>query len=200
MNTTTLEKGRKPSGHFLPSLSMEAWSALKMANIGGTSDSDLAGIYEVSEDAIRKKRSRDKGWAIAVGLKNKYLGNRGLKSKHLESIKPVTDSHRNADMSGIEAENRASVALHATFADESQVTRALALQIAQKGLKSALDKEGALLPLLHPTEPAHVKVYADIAAKAGSWQPETSITVNCQAFAGASLARNDENENTIMDI
>ena len=103
-------------------------------------------------------------------------------------------------MSEIEAENRASAALHATFADESQVTRMLALQIGRKGMQAALESDGSLKPLLQPTEPSHVKVYADIAAKAGSYQPETSITVNCQAFAGASLARNDENENTIMDI
>lgn len=115
-------------------------------------------------------------------------------------MQAITPRHENDIKAAEKEENRASAALHATFADESQVTRMLTLQIAQKGLKSALDKDGALLPLLHPTEPSHVKAYADIARIAGSWQPETSITVNCQAFAGASLARNNENENTIMDI
>lgn len=178
---------------FTSSLSAEAWQAIKNASIGGTSDKDLSDLYEIPVNTIAKRRSLDKVWAVAVGLKNRALGVRGVKSKHLEPFIPVQKD-------AINAENKAVEALHATFADESQVTRMLALQIGRKGLQAALEGDGSLKPLLQPTEPAHVKSYVDIARIAGSWQPETSITVNCQAFAGASLARNDENENTIMDI
>ena len=194
-----MEKPKRKIGE--PQLSRASWNALRMASISGTSDSDLSAVYEIAETAIRKRRSEDKTWAVAHGLRRKALGGQGLVSRHVKAlITKEPEAHKYDIKDDSEAENKAVGAIVATFADESQVTRMLALQIAQKGLKSALDKEGALLPLLHPTEPSHVKAYADIARIAGSWQPETSITVNCQAFAGASLARNDENENTIMDI
>lgn len=192
---TTLEKPKRKIGE--PQLSRASWDALRMASISGTSDSDLSAVYEIAETAIRKRRSEDKTWAIAHGLRRKALGGQGSVSQH---VKALTATHKDDKISETEAENKAVSAIVATFADESQVTRMLALQIGKKGMQAALESDGSLKPLLQPTEPAHVKVYADIAAKAGSCQPETSITVNCQAFAGASLARNDENENTIMDI
>ena len=196
MNTTTLEKPKRVIGE--PQLSRESWEALRMASISGTSDEDLSAVYEIAETAIRKKRSLDKTWSVAHGLRRQALGGtRGPVSKH---VKAITSSHENDKISETEAENKAVQAIAATFADESQVTRMLALQIGRKGMQAALESDGSLKPLLQPTEPAHVKAYADIARIAGSWQPETSITVNCQAFAGASLARNDENENTIMDV
>lgn len=196
-----LTKERKQSNYFTPSLSPEAWASLKLASIGGTSDKDLAEVYEVAEETIRKRRSRDKMWAVAVGLKNRALGKAGLKSKHLDNIIPVTVSHKNGIIASKEAENQAVAALQATFADESQSVRHLALQIAQKGLKASLDPSGALLPLLHPSEPAHVKVYADIAKIAGQWGGETQVTVNCAAYAGASVAPlRDETVDSIIDL
>lgn len=192
-----LTKERQPTGHFAPSLSQEAWGALKLASIAGTSDRDLSEVYEVSEEAIRKKRSRDKAWAIAVGVKNRLMGKSGLKSKHLEAIKPVTPVTERHKM----AENQSIQVIGATFADESQATRHLALQIAQKGLKSALQSDGSLKPLLEVQEPAHVKVYADIAKIAGQWGGDNQITVNCQAYAGASVAREStDGETSIIDI
>lgn len=189
-----LMKERQPTGHFAPSLSPEGWASLKNSNIAGTSDKDLADIYEVTEMAIRKRRSKDKAWAVAVGLRNRVMCARGGKSKHLESVLPVTKKHEVTEKQAIQA-------VTATFADESQATRLLALQIAQKGMKSALQLDGALQPFLHPTEPAHVKVYAEIAAKAGQWGGDNQITVNCQAYAGASVARETtDGETSIIDI
>ena len=189
-----LTKERKRTDNFTPSLSPEAWAALKLASIAGTADKDLADVYEVTEESIRKKRSRDKTWAVAVGLKNRFLGKVGIKSKHLDNINSVTARHKEAENAGIQA-------IVATFADESQAARLLALQIGQKGLKSSLDGDGSLKPHLSPTEPSHVKIYADIAAKAGSWCADTQITVNCQAYAGAAVVREStETEASIMDI
>lgn len=74
-----LTKERKRTDNFTPSLSPEGWAGLKAASIGGTSDKDLAVIYEVADTAIRKKRSNDKAWAVAVGLRNQYLGVQGAK-------------------------------------------------------------------------------------------------------------------------
>lgn len=114
---------------------------------------------------------------------------------------PITANHKNDNMAAEKAENQAIQAMGATFADESQATRLLALQIAQKGMKSALQPDGALQPFLHPTEPSHVKIYAEIAAKAGQWGGDNQITVNCQAYAGASVAPlNSESEETIIDL
>ena len=105
-----LTKERKKIAAFTPSLSPEAWAALKLASIAGSSDKDLADVYEVTEESIRKKRSRDKTWAVAVGLKNRFLGKVGLKSKHLNDISPnVTARHK-------EAENTSIQAIGATFA------------------------------------------------------------------------------------
>lgn len=189
-----LTKERTKADLFTPSLSPEAWGALKLASISGTSDKDLAEVYEVSEEAIRKKRSRDKLWAVSVGLRNQALGKVGLKSKHLEGLNSVTARHKEAEKQAIEA-------VTATFADESQAARLLALQIGTKGLKSSLEGDGSLKPHLTPTEPAHVKVYAEIAAKAGQWGGDNQITVNCQAYAGASVAREyTDGETSIIDI
>jgi len=189
-----LTKERTKADLFTPSLSAEAWGALKLASISGTSDKDLAEIYEVSEEAIRKKRSRDKVWAVSVGLRNQALGKVGLKSKHLEGLNSVTARHKMAEKQAIEA-------VTATFADESQAARLLALQIGTKGLKSSLDSEGGLKPQLTPTEPAHVKIYAEIAAKAGQWGGDNQITVNCQAYAGSVIAPlGNENEESIIDV
>lgn len=196
-----LTKERKNTGHFTPSLSPEAWNALKMASIAGTSDKDLAEVYEVTEPAIRKKRSLDKTWAVAVGLKNRALGKNGVKSKHLDSIVPITSYHKSGINASIGAENAAIGAIQATFADESQSVRLLALQIAQKGMKSALEPDGSLKPALYAQEPAHVKVYAEIAAKAGQWGGETQVTVNCAAYAGASVAPlRDDKDESIIDV
>ena len=190
---------------FRAKLSKASWDALRTASIAGTSDSDLSAVYEIAEGAIRAKRFKDKTWAVAHGLRRKALGGQGAVSQHVSALILTKGAKgNNYDLKSAEntekSENQSIQAMGATFADESQVTRMLALQIGRKGMQAALEGDGSLKPMLQPTEPAHVKVYADIAAKAGSWQPETSITVNCQAFAGASLARNDENENTIMDI
>ena len=166
--------------------------------MSGTSDSDLAEVYEVEETSIRKRRSRDEAWALAVGLRNKVMGGKGTVSKHVKAVTSVTSP---GIMSDEQAKNAEIGAIKATFADESQVARLLALQIAQKGMKAALDPHSALLPHLHPTEPAHVKVYADIAAKAGQWGADTQITVNCQAYAGAAVAREDTHEgDSILDV
>ena len=189
-----LTKERSRIDNLTSSLSTESWAALKLASISGTSDKDLSDVYEVTEDAIRKKRSRDKVWAVSVGLRNQALGKVGLKSKHLKELNPDTARHK-------EAENQAIGAIVATFADESQAARLLALQIGQKGLKSALHGDGSIKAHLEPSEPSHVKIYADIAAKAGQWGSDTQITVNCQAYAGASVASlNSENEDNIMDV
>jgi hypothetical protein len=98
-------------------------------------------------------------------------------------------------------EKQAIQAITATFADESQATKLLALQIAQKGLKSALLPDGSLKPLLEVQEPAHVKIYAEIAAKAGQWGGDNQITVNCQAYAGSVIAPlGNESEESIIDV
>jgi len=189
-----LTKERTKADLFTPSLSTEAWGALKLASISGTSDKDLAEIYEVSEEAIRKKRSRDKLWAVSVGLRNQALGKVGLKSKHLEGLNSVTARHKMAEKQAIEA-------VTATFADESQAARLLALQIGTKGLRASLEGDGSLKAHLEPTEPGHVKVYTDILKSAGQWGSDTQITVNCQAYAGASVAREStDGETSIIDI
>jgi len=189
-----LTKERSRIDNLTSSLSPESWAALKLASIGGTSDRDLSEVYEVTEDAIRKKRSRDKVWAVSVGLRNQALGKVGLKSKHLKELIPDTQRHK-------EAENAALGAIAATFADESQAARLLALQIGTKGLKSSLDSEGGLKPHLAPMEPAHVKVYAEIAAKAGQWGGDNQVTINCQAYAGSVIAPlSNESEDNIVDI
>lgn len=183
----------------MPVLTKEAWSALRDASMSGTSDKDLAEVYEIAEGAIRAKRFLDKTWAVAHGLRRKALGAQGKVSKHVTDL--ITQSNKGDIMPSKLEENRAIQAIQATFADESQSTKLLALQIAQKGLKSALHGDGALKTHLEPTEPAHVKIYADIAAKAGQWGADTQITVNCQAYAGASMASlNSENEDSIIDL
>lgn len=196
-----LTKERSRIDNLTSSLSPEAWSALKMASMSGTSDKDLSEVYEVSETAIRTKRSRDKLWAVAVGLRNQALGKVGLKSKHVLALNPDTERNKDGITAAKTAENQAIGAIQATFADESQSVRLLALQIAQKGMKSALEPDGSLKPALYAQEPAHVKVYAEIAAKAGQWGGETQVTVNCAAYAGASVATvKDENDASIVDI
>lgn len=193
----TIEKPKQPKtgkGTFASVLTVEAWNAIKLASVSGTSDDDLADVYEIPANTIAKRRSLDPTWAVAVGLKNRALGKAGLKSKHL---KPFINSQKDV----IKAENQAIQAMQATFADESQSVRLLALQIAQKGMKSALEPDGSLKPALYAQEPAHVKVYAEIAAKAGQWGGETQVTVNCAAYAGASVAPlRDENDASIVDI
>lgn len=163
--------------------------------MAGTSDKDLAEVFEIAETAIRKRRSDDKTWAVAHGLRRKVLGAQGAVSRH---VKAITLSHEGTQN---DAENASLGAIAATFADEVQAARLLALQIGTKGLKSSLDSEGGLKPHLSPTEPAHVKVYAEIAAKAGQWGGDNQIIVNCQAYAGASVARGStDGETSIIDI
>lgn len=192
-----LTKERKRTDNFTPSLSPEAWAALKLASMSGTSDKDLADVYEVTETSIRIKRSRDKLWAVSVGLRNQALGKNGNKSKHLRELKEQNpDTERNK-----EVEKQTIGAIVATFADENQAARLLALQIGKKGLQASLHGDGSLKAHLEPTEPAHVKTYADILKTAGSWGSDTQITVNCQAYAGASIASlNSESEETIVDL
>jgi len=183
---------------FKPQLSKAAWEALRNASMAGTSDKDLAEVYEIAETAIRKRRSDDKTWAVAHGLRRKVLGAQGAVSKH---VKAITLSHEGTQKEQNDAENASLGAIAATFADEVQAARLLALQIGTKGLKSSLEGDGSLKPHLAPTEPAHVKVYADIAAKAGHWGGDTQVTVNCQAYAGASVAPlGNENEESIIDV
>lgn len=183
---------------FKPQLSKSAWEALRNASMAGTSDKDLAEVYEIAETAIRKRRSDDKTWAVAHGLRRKVLGAQGAVSKH---VKAITLSHEGTQKEQKEAENQAIQAIVSTFADENAAARLLALQIGQKGLKASLHGDGSLKAHLEPTEPAHVKVYAEIAAKAGQWGGETQVTVNCAAYAGASVHKEStEGEASIVDL
>ena len=198
----TLEKPKRKVGE--PVLSPESWESLRTASISGTSDKDLAEVYEIAEGAIRARRMHDKTWAVAHGLRRKALGTQGAVSKHVKALTKPAESNKDANISSQnveKAEKQAIQAIQATFADESQAAKLLALQIGTKGLRASLEGDGGLKPHLAPTEPAHVKIYADIAGKAGQWGADTQITVNCQAYAGASLAGlNSENEGNIMDI
>lgn len=198
----TLDKPKRKVGE--PVLSREAWDSLKMASISGTSDKDLAEIYEIAEGAIRARRMHDKTWAVAHGLRRKALGTQGAVSKHVKALTKSADSNKDANISAQnaeKAEKQAIQAIQATFADESQAARLLALQIGTKGLKSSLDGEGGLKPHLAPKEPAHVKVYAEIAAKAGQWGGDNQVTINCQAYAGSVIAPlSNESEDSIIDV
>lgn len=44
----------------------EEWEALKLANIRGATDEQLARQFEVTEESIRKRRSRDPVWQAAM--------------------------------------------------------------------------------------------------------------------------------------
>ena len=195
----TLENPKKKKSHSRESvLSPEAWASLRAASMSGTSDSDLAEVYEVKEATIRKRRSLDKAWSIATGLRRRSIGGQGPVSQHVKAITSIT---KPGGMTKDQVEKAEIGAIIATFSDENQAARLLSLQIAQKGLRASLEGDGGLKAHLAPTEPQHVKVYADIAAKAGQWGADTQITVNCQAYAGAAVARENTDEAaSILDV
>jgi hypothetical protein len=81
----------------MPALSLlrpEQWEALKIANIRGVDDPDLARQFGVTEVAIRKRRSRDPVWQAAVSDRTHYKVVKSKVAKASERAKSHALSQR----------------------------------------------------------------------------------------------------------
>lgn len=127
-------------------LSPEVWEALKLANIRGATDSQLASQFEVSQGSIRLRRMRDPMWAAAmVKSPTKPTDNKEIETRN-ETAALVSASvqemlRSNGETSSLRASQIASRSLERA-PDELPVTSLgdvkVALQIARTA--AGLDK------------------------------------------------------------
>lgn len=65
---------------------------LKLASIRGVTDKELAEDYQIAETAIRKKRSRDAGWAAIVSQKRASMTQRAVTAQSQEAVETLKNS------------------------------------------------------------------------------------------------------------
>lgn len=168
-----------PDSETKTTISPEVWEAVKIANIRGVPDTELADQFGVTREAIRQRRHRDKVWAAAVSPVS-MLHNEERKA---EASQIVTDRAETASLAQKVAQK---VSESAEGLSASNLL--LASKIAQKGLKRASGE----IDHLAIENIADVERIFKMAALAGKWsQPQVQIN---QAFA---FGGGQEDENII---
>lgn len=128
-------------------LSPAEWQALKVASIRGVSDGELAAEYGVTEESIRKRRSRDAIWG-AVWTPQKQ--------------KQAQFKEEAAKVSQIVGQS---------IAEKGETCRNRLLDLAAGGIEKAISAD---LPVESWQD---AKIVAEIASKAAGWAGETGAAV-----------------------